>query len=347
MLAVASGLSAFAHLLGMQVLVTGGLGFIGGHIAQAQLAAGNAVRILDNRDPFYDLRLKDATAARLRETAAASGGTVEVIDGDVRDAAQVRDACAGVDLVYHHAAKAGVRPSVEDPRTYHDVNVTGTLNLLEAARAEEPTRLIIASSSSVYGGDQRLLPFSESDPTVPISPYGSTKLAADRYALTYADVYDLPVVVLRYFTVYGPRMRPNMAISNFVSRAFAGDALEIYGDGTQSRDFTYVADVVDVNMQLAETAEADGRVLNIGSGDRITIGELAGVIRDAIDPAVPIEHRDAFAIDAPHTRADTARAAALLGYGPSYSIREGVETFIGWFTANREWYAPLARAATE
>jgi UDP-glucose 4-epimerase len=329
----------------MEVLVTGGLGFIGGHIAAAQLEAGHAVRVLDNRDPFYDLRLKDATAAHLREIASDGSGSLEVISGDIRDLSQVEAACTDVDLVYHHAAKAGVRPSVEDPRTYHDVNVTGTLNLLETLRAEDPERIILASSSSVYGGDQDLLPFAETDPTVPISPYGTTKLAGDRYGLVYADVYDLPVVVLRYFTVYGPRMRPNMAISNFVSRAFAGAPLQIYGDGSQSRDFTYVADVVDVNRRLAATDEADGRVLNIGSGDQITIARLATVIRDAIDPEIEIEHRDGFAIDAPHTRADTSLAASLLGYSPSYSIREGVDAFIRWYAAHRDWYAPLVRGS--
>ncbi|MDR9412992.1 MAG: GDP-mannose 4,6-dehydratase, partial [Haloferacaceae archaeon] len=168
-----------------------------GHIAAAQLEAGNAVRVLDNKDPFYDLRLKDATTSRLEELAKHSRGALEIIEGDVCDPVTVMEASSDVDLVYHHAAKAGVRPSVKEPRRYHDVNVNGTLNLLEAMRDADPTRIIIASSSSVYGGDQALLPFAESDPTVPISPYGATKLAADQYGLLYHDVYGLPVVVLR------------------------------------------------------------------------------------------------------------------------------------------------------
>ena len=273
----------------MQILVTGGLGFIGGHIAAAQLEAGHDVRILDNRDPFYDLRLKEEVATALRDVAVGTRSTLEIIEADIRDTAEVRAASADVDLVYHHAAKAGVRPSVDSPRDYHDVNVTGTLNLLEALRAESADRIIIASSSSVYGGDQDLIPFDESDPTVPISPYGATKLAAERYGLMYAQVYDLPVVVLRYFTVYGPRMRPNMAISNFVSRAFDRDPICIYGDGSKSRDFTYVDDVVEANLRLADAPQADGEVLNIGSGDQITIERLAMEIRDEIDPSLPIE----------------------------------------------------------
>ena len=327
----------------MQILVTGGLGFIGGHIAAAQLEAGHDVRILDNRDPFYDLRLKEEVATALRDVAVGTRSTLEIIEADIRDTAEVRAASADVDLVYHHAAKAGVRPSVDSPRDYHDVNVTGTLNLLEALRAESADRIIIASSSSVYGGDQDLIPFDESDPTVPISPYGATKLAAERYGLMYAQVYDLPVVVLRYFTVYGPRMRPNMAISNFVSRAFDRDPICIYGDGSKSRDFTYVDDVVEANLRLADAPQADGEVLNIGSGDQITIERLAMEIRDAIDPSVPIEYRDEFAIDAAHTRADISTAARLIDYEPTYTIPEGVKAFIEWYEQNDEWYAPLCK----
>ena len=327
----------------MQILVTGGLGFIGGHIAAAQLNAGHDVRILDNRDPFYDLRLKDQVAADLQGIAERTQSTLELIEGDIRDADQVSAACTDVEIVYHHAAKAGVRPSIETPRSYHDVNVTGTLNLLEALRDESPRRVILASSSSVYGGDQSLIPFDESDPTTPISPYGSTKLAAEQYGLTYADVFDLPIVVLRYFTVYGPRMRPNMAISNFVSRAFSREPILIYGDGSKSRDFTYVEDVVDANLRLPDTPQVDGKILNIGSGDRITIERLAMEIRDAIDPGVQIEHGDEFAVDAAHTRADISLAASLIDYEPSYSIREGVNAFIEWYRQNDDWYAPLCR----
>jgi len=327
----------------MQILVTGGLGFIGGHIAAAQLNAGHDVRILDNRDPFYDVRLKDEVAADLHNIAESTQATLELIEGDIRDTAQVRTACTDVEIVYHHAAKAGVRPSIENPRSYHDVNVTGTLNLLEALREESAERIIFASSSSVYGGDQQIIPFDESDPTVPISPYGSTKLAAEQYGLTYADVYGLPVVVLRYFTVYGPRMRPDMAISNFVSRAFSGDPLHIYGDGSKSRDFTYVEDVVDANLRLPDTPQANGKILNIGSGDQITIERLAMEIRDSIDAGVPIEYGDEFSIDAAHTRADISLAASLIDYEPAYTIREGVRAFIEWYEKNDEWYAPLCR----
>jgi len=202
----------------------------------------------------------------------------------------------------------------------------------------------MASSSSVYGVPE-YLPYDEVHPTTPVSPYGASKLAAERYSCAYSEVYDLPAVALRYFTVYGPRMRPNMAITNFVSRCMNDEPPVVYGDGTQTRDFTYIDDVVEANLLLLETDAADGEAVNIGSTDNIEIRELAAVIRDEIAPDLDFEFDDRHDADAEHTHADVSKAGELLGYEPTHDIREGVRQFVDWYRANRDWYEQLVRAS--
>jgi len=301
------------------------------------------VVVLDNLDPFYDLDIKCHNIETARDTAETSDGSYEFVEGDVRNAELVSDLVSEADYVYHQAAQAGVRPSVENPRKYDEVNVDGTLNLLDACRDSGIERFVIASSSSVYG-IPRSLPYEETHPTTPVSPYGASKLAAERYAMAYSEVYDLPAVALRYFTVYGPRMRPNMAISNFVSRCMNDEPPIVYGDGTQTRDFTYIDDVVDANVTLLDTDAADGQVLNIGSTDNIEIRTLATEIRDQLSPELELVYEERHDADAEHTHADTTRAQELLGYEPSHTIREGVAKFIEWYRDNRNWYEPLVRA---
>jgi len=324
----------------MEILVTGGAGFVGGHLAERFVDDGHDVVVLDNLDPFYDTDLKRHTIKRCRECADAGDGTYAFVEGDVRDAQQVTDLVADADFVYHQAAQAGVRRSVEDPRAYDEVNVDGTLNLLDAARETEVERFVVASSSSVYG-KPTYLPYDEDHPTTPISPYGASKLAAERYACAYSEVYDLPAVALRYFTVYGPRMRPNMAISNFVSRCLNAEPPVIYGDGTQTRDFTFVDDVVAANVALLDTDAADGEAVNVGSADNISIETLAEEIRDQLAPDLELVYEDRYDADAEHTHASTEKAGDLLGYEPNYTIREGVAAFVEWYRANREWYEPI------
>jgi UDP-glucose 4-epimerase len=198
----------------------------------------------------------------------------------------------------------------------------------------------MASSSSVYGKPE-YLPYDEMHPTTPVSPYGASKLAAERYACSYSEVYGLSVVALRYFTVYGPRMRPNMAISNFVSRCMNRESPVIYGDGMQTRDFTFIEDVVEANVTLLGEDAADGEAVNIGSTDNIEILTLAKEIRDQIAPELDLEFAERHDADAEHTHASTEKAQELLGYEPTYTIREGVEEFIQWYRTNREWYEPL------
>ncbi len=324
----------------MRILVTGGAGFIGGHLAERFVADGHDVVVLDNFDPFYDTRIKDHTVEVCRERADAGDGTYRLVEGDVRDTETVEAVVTDADYVYHQAAQAGVRPSVENPRKYDAVNVDGTLNVLDAARESGVERVVVASSSSVYGKPE-YLPYDESHPTTPVSPYGASKLAAERYACAYGAVYGLSVVALRYFTVYGPRMRPNMAISNFVSRCLNGEPPVVYGDGTQTRDFTYIDDVVEANAKLLADDAADGEALNIGSTDTIDILTLAEEVRDQLAPDLDIAFDDRHAADAEHTHAGTSKARELLGYEPTYTIREGLAAFVEWYRENRKWYEPL------
>jgi UDP-glucose 4-epimerase len=328
----------------MHLLVTGGAGFIGGHLAESFVADGHDVVVLDSLDPFYDVGIKQHTIEQCRTVAEESNGSYRFIEGDIREADDVETAIEDAEMVFHQAAQAGVRGSVEEPRRYNEVNVDGTLNVLDAAREHDIERVVCASSSSVYG-KPRSLPYEEDHPTTPVSPYGASKLASERYACAYSEVYDLSAVALRYFTVYGPRMRPNMAISNFVSRCLNDEPPVIYGDGTQTRDFTYIDDVVAANRALLSTDAADGEALNIGSTDNIEIRTLATEIRDMLAPDLELVHDERHAADSEHTHADTSKAADLLGYEPTYTIREGVSAFVDWYRENREWYEPLVRAS--
>ncbi|RQH01949.1 SDR family oxidoreductase [Natrarchaeobius oligotrophus] len=325
----------------MTVLVTGGAGFIGSHLAEAFLEEGHRVVTLDVLDPYYDLGIKERNLERCREAAPDRFSFVE---GSITDRSLVEDVFEthDPDAVYHQAAQAGVRTSVEKPKKVHEINTTGLVHLLEAAVESDVRRFVNASSSSVYGVPE-YLPYDEEHPNTPKSPYGVTKLAAEHYCRVWNEIHDLPTVSLRYFTVYGPRMRPNMAITNFTSRCLNGEAPIIYGDGEQTRDFTYVDDVVEANLALLETDAADGEVLNVGSTGTITIRELAEHVVDVTDADVEPVHEDARAADARHTHADVSKARELIGYEPTTEIRAGVSRFVDWYRDNREWYEPLVR----
>lgn len=324
----------------MEILVTGGAGFIGGHLTESFVGDGHDVTVLDNLEPYYDLGIKKHNGETGRKAATKSDGSYEFVEGTVTNADLLNDLTETVDAIYHQAAQAGVRKSVEEPAKVNEYNVTGTMTVLEAARKNDVDRVVYASSSSVYGKPE-YLPYDEDHPNEPVSPYGVSKLSSEHYMRVYNEVYGLPTVSLRYFTVYGPRMRPNMAISNFVSRCMRGEPPQIYGDGKQTRDFTYIDDVVDANRQLLHDESADGEIMNIGSTDNIDILTLAEVVRDEIDPDLDIEFTDAREGDAEHTHADISKANDLIGYEPTREIRQGVREFIEWYEQNRDWYEPL------
>jgi len=287
----------------MNILVTGGAGFIGGHLAETFSGNGHDVTVIDNYEPYYDIGIKDQNVETARKAATNSDGSYEIVDGSITNAQLVDDFTKDTDIIYHQAAQAGVRTSVEEPAKVNEYNVTGTMNILEGARTNDVERVVYASSSSVYGIPE-YLPYDEKHPNEPVSPYGVSKLASEHYMRVYNEVYGLPTVSLRYFTVYGPRMRPNMAISNFVSRCMRRISPQIYGDGKQTRDFTYIDDVVDANKTLLTDSSADGEVMNIGSTDNIDIATLAEVVRDEIDPNLEIEFTDERKGDAEHTHAN-------------------------------------------
>jgi len=325
----------------MQVLVTGGAGFIGSNIAERLLEEGHSVVTLDNLDPYYDLGIKEHN---LEVCRGVGGDRFEFVESSTTNEEVVEEIIAGrdVDVIYHEASKAGVRPSVEQPKAYNENNVDGLLTVLETAADHGVERVVNASSSSVYGVPE-YLPYDEDHPNRPKSPYAVTKLSAEHYCNVYDDLRDVSTVNLRYFTVYGPRMRPNMAISNFVSRCLNRKPPVIYGDGEQTRDFTFIEDIVDANLALLDTDAADGEAMNIGSNDRISIRELAEYVVEETGADVDIVHEDAKDADARHTHADVSKASELIDYEPSRDIREGVSTFIDWYKSNRDWYEPLVQ----
>jgi len=312
-----------------KIVITGGAGFIGSHIAEA-LVPDHEVIIVDNLDPYYSPKLKHKNLDAVRQK-----GDFTFIEGDVTDLALMKNVIDDtVDYVYHEAAQAGVRISVEDPFKPNHINVVGTLNVLEASIEAGVKRVINASSSSVYGKVQ-YLPFDEKHPTQPVSPYGVSKLAAEHYCRVFYEVYGLPTVSLRYFTVYGPRMRPDLAISIFTKKMLANEPITVFGDGDQTRDFTYIEDIVKANLDLLKTGAADGCVMNVGGGNRITVNELIRYIREITGSASEVVYSDRQKGDAEHTLADTSVAGRLVGYRPETMIEDGLMLYTMW---HREVY---------
>jgi UDP-glucose 4-epimerase len=309
-----------------KIVITGGAGFIGSHIAEALVQDHHEVVIVDNLDDYYSPALKQRNLDCVR-----AKGDVDFVRGDVTDLGLIQNVIDDtVDYVFHEAAQAGVRISVEDPFKPNNVNVLGTLNVLKASLDAGVKRVINASSSSVYG-KVRYLPFDEAHPTMPVSPYGVSKLAAEHYCRVFYEVYGLPTVSLRYFTVYGPRMRPDLAISIFTRKMLANEPITVFGDGEQTRDFTYIDDIVRVNRRLLETDAADGYVMNVGGGHRITMNDLIAHLREIIGSASEVVYADRQKGDAEHTLADVGLAGELVGYRPEVSIREGLGRFVEWY----------------
>ncbi|MEN8148918.1 MAG: NAD-dependent epimerase/dehydratase family protein [Planctomycetota bacterium] len=308
-----------------RIFLTGGAGFIGSHTAEALLARGDHVVTLDNLNGFYDPAIKRTNVEAL---SAHDGFTF--VEGDIRDAAAVAEAMDGADAVIHLAAMAGVRPSIEDPALYTDVNLGGTTLLLEAAVERGVGKFVFASSSSVYG-ERQDPPFSETDPVDhPISPYAATKKAGELLAHTFHALHGLPVACLRYFTVYGPRQRPEMAIHKFTRRILEGRPIPMFGDGSSARDYTFISDIVGGTVRALDGVSGY-RVYNLGGSGVTTLARLIEVIAEAVGREAVIEKMPNQAGDVSLTSADVSRAKAELGYRPQVAIEEGVRRFVEWY----------------
>lgn len=310
----------------MRILVTGGAGFIGSHLVEKLLGTGHTVAILDDFNDFYDPQIK-------RENIAAVSKDVPVHHVDLRENAAVRNLFhrEKVDAIAHLAARAGVRPSIQHPQLYYDTNVTGTLHLLDAARATGVERFIFASSSSVYGVS-KTVPFSEDQHlTQTISPYAATKLAAEFLCSTYSHLYQLRVVALRYFTVYGPRQRPDLAIHQFTKKIHAGQPIDQFGDGTTRRDYTYIDDIIQGTMAALAYNGPLFDIFNLGESETVQLKDLIEKIEKALGKKAKINPLPEQPGDVPLTCADISKARKVLGYNPTTQLREGLPRFIEWF----------------
>ncbi len=305
-------------------LVTGGAGFIGSNLVHRLAAEGERVRVLD-----------DFSTGRRRNVEGLPKSRVRIIEADLRDGAAVARAARGAEFILHQGAVPSVPRSLKDPRRTTEVNVLGTLNVLEAARrAGSVKRVVFASSSSVYG-DTPVLPKVETMPLLPLSPYAASKAAGEAYARAYTSSMGVPVAVLRYFNVFGPRQDPKGAYAAVVPRFFQavlrGEAPVIYGDGQQTRDFTYVDNVVEANLLAARLPRAAGEILNVACGSRVTIEGLAHMVGEALDLPSKPRMEPGRAGEVRHSLADTSRIEAVLGYRPAVGLRDGLRLAGEWF----------------
>lgn len=304
----------------MRVLVTGGAGFIGSHIAHRLLGEGHEVVVLDN-----------FSTGRRENIAAIEARGLKVVEGDVRDEKTVRACTEGCALVYHEAAVVSVPYTVEHPQESHDVNIQGTLNVLQAARAAKVKRVVFASSAAIYG-EEPTLPKIETMKPEPISPYGVEKITGEHYLATWAKLFDLETIALRYFNVFGPRQDPSSpysgVISIFVDRILAGRGLTFFGDGKQVRDFVYVSNVVDANILAGTKPGVSGRAFNVACGKRTTLLELATLIERAAGKTVERSFSDPRAGDIKESVADIERARSELSYAPAVDVEEGIRHLV-------------------
>jgi UDP-glucuronate 4-epimerase len=315
----------------VRVVVTGAAGFIGSHLCERLLARGDQVVGVDNFDPLYDPALKHGNLVESQRN-----DRFQFAETDIRDADALgnlwREECRGVDCVVHLAARAGVRPSIEDPVGYEQTNILGTVHLLKLLCETNPCpRLVFASSSSVYGNSPRT-PFREEDSVdFPISPYAATKKAGELICYTYHHLHGLPVTALRFFTVYGPRQRPDLAIHKFTASLLRGEPIEMYGDGESSRDYTYIDDILDGVIAAMDRGEGY-EIVNLGSEHPIKLRELIRMLEAATGREAHIRQLPLQPGDVNCTFADLTKARHLLGYDPKTPFEEGVRRFVAWWT---------------
>lgn len=310
----------------MKILITGGAGFIGSHLCEALLAEGHDLAIVDDLNDFYDPSLKLQNLAEIRRKGAVPLHQID-ISNDAEIAAVVRSEAP--EAIIHLAARAGVRPSLEQPLLYARVNVYGTTALLEAARQHGVRRFVFASSSSVYGASSTV-PFREDEPVLlPVSPYAATKLAGEKICYTYAHLYGIKCVCLRFFTVYGPRQRPDLAIRKFAALIQDGAPVPIFGDGSSGRDYTYIDDIVG-GIIGALRHEAAYDIFNLGNSRPVTLATMVQTIEEALGKKATITRLPDQPGDVPITFADIGKAGRILGYCPATGFREGIEKFLEW-----------------
>jgi UDP-glucuronate 4-epimerase len=316
----------------MNFLVTGGAGFIGSHLCERLLRAGHAVWVLDDLNPFYSVTIKKRNLSELQ----ALGKPFTFLHADITEPEPLEDLFARVkfDQMIHLAARAGVRPSLAEPALYQRVNVEGTVNLLEAARRHGVTKVILASSSSVYGVNAKV-PFSETDPIFSaISPYAASKLACEALGHVYHHVYGMDVAMLRFFTVYGPRQRPDLAIHKFARLIEEGKPIPVFGDGSTARDYTYADDIVD-GILACTTRRLGFEIFNLGESQTVKLSYLISLLEEALGKKAVIDRQPPAPGDVPITYADISKARRMLDYNPSVKIEQGIPRFVRWFRQGR------------
>jgi len=310
----------------LKILVTGAAGFIGSHLSDKLLEEGHQVVGLDNFDPFYNREIKEENIK-----SALSHDSFELVEGDIRNPEDLSKISEDHDfeVVVHLAAKAGVRPSIEDPVGYSEVNLIGTQNVLEMMKLREIKRLVFASSSSVYGNSTEV-PYKETmNVNNPISPYAATKIAGEVLCHNYWHLYGISVTCLRFFTAYGPRQRPEMAIAKFIRKAYETEAITVYGDGSASRDFTFVEDIIQ-GVVFAIENDLKYEIINLGESDTINLNDLLTLIEELTEQKIQREYLPMQPGDVKTTYADIEKAKRLLNYKPATPVREGISKYIGW-----------------
>ena len=315
-----------------KLLITGAAGFIGSHLVDRLLATDvEHITVIDDFNDFYDPSIKHANISEHRKDPRYHISKI-----DIRDRAALEQVFAdnNFDCVVHLAARAGVRPSLSEPQLYSETNINGTLNLLELARQNHITQFVFGSSSSVYGINAKV-PFSEDDPIrQPISPYAATKAAGELLCHTYSHLYGLRCVCLRFFTVYGPRQRPDLAIHKFAKLISEGKPIPVFGDGTTRRDYTYVDDIIDGVVAAINYKKTNYEVINLGESRTVELNELISLLEAELDMHATIDRQPPQPGDVPQTFADISKARALLGYDPKTQIEQGLKRFVEWFRRN-------------
>jgi UDP-glucuronate 4-epimerase len=315
------------------ILITGGAGFIGSHLVDLLMAEGGwRITVVDDFNDFYDPAIK-----RENVRARLANPDFKLFEADIRNYEQLAQAFGDstFDCIVHLAARAGVRPSLKEPRLYVETNINGTLNLLELARTHDVKQFVFGSSSSVYGLNSKV-PFTEDDPIFnPISPYAATKAAGELICHSYAHLYDMRIVCLRFFTVYGARQRPDLAIHKFAKLISAGKPIPVFGDGTTRRDYTYIDDIIAGVRAAIDYDQSNYEIINLGESRTVELSELISLMEKSLDQHAAIDRQPVQPGDVPRTFADITKARRLLSYHPQTQIEDGIKKFIEWFRHNQ------------